>query len=74
MNAPIAISKQTKRAAGFAALVAALLTAGGTLALADHYAQAARDADTYLAGNPPQRAAVAAPSREANNAAVADYS
>lgn len=74
MTSLIALSRQTKRMAAFAALVATMLTTGGTLALAQHYAQTAGDAAVYMAGNPPQRHAAPASNRQANSAQVATLS
>jgi hypothetical protein len=74
MNSLMAISTQTKHMAGFAALVATLLTTGGTLALADHYARTAGDAQVYMAGNPPARQAAPAVRAQPGNGRVAAYS
>lgn len=51
MNSMLTLGKQTKRIAGFAAVVATLFTAGGTLTLAEHYAHAGRAGHDYAAGN-----------------------
>ena len=42
-------NKQTRRIAGFAAVVASLFCIGGTLLLAEHYAQASTEASEQLA-------------------------
>ena len=74
MNSLTTISKQTKRMAGITALVATMFTAGGTLALADHYARTAGDGQAYMAGNPAAQCAAPAVSRQADNGRVAAWS
>jgi hypothetical protein len=71
MNALI-VSKQMKRAAGVAALVATMFTTGGTLALADHYASTGGDARAYIAGGSavPHAAAVLSGQADAGRVAV----
>ncbi len=45
-------NKQTRRIAGFAAVVASLFCIGGTLLLAEHYAQTGTEASEQLAARP----------------------
>jgi hypothetical protein len=72
MNAVTTISKQTRRIAGVAAVVATLFTTGGTLALAEHYAQGGTGAQGYAAANPAvQQAAPAAIGRAQDGRAAA---
>lgn len=74
MNSLTTISKQTKRMAGIAALVATMFTTGGTLALADHYARSAGDAQVFMAGNPAAQCVAPAANRQADNGRVAAWS
>ncbi len=51
MNAMITSSKQTHRIAAVLAVVATLFAVGGTLSLAEHYAQAGVAGAEHLAGS-----------------------
>lgn len=52
MNSAKTVGKQTRCIAAFAAVVATILTMGGTLSLADRYADAGTTESNSLAGNP----------------------
>ena len=43
------VNRQTKRIAGFVAILATVFTVGGTLTLADHYARSSTGGQEYLA-------------------------
>jgi hypothetical protein len=43
------VNIQTKRIAGFVAILATVLICGGTLTLADHYARSSTGGQNYLA-------------------------
>jgi len=45
------LNKQTNRVAGFVAILATVMTCGGTLTLADHYAHAGPVGQNYLAAS-----------------------
>lgn len=51
MNSMMAINKQTKRIAGVVAALGTLLTVGGTLTLAEHYAQTSKFGREYVTCN-----------------------
>lgn len=74
MNSVMAIDRQSKGMAGFAALIATLFITGGTLALADHYAGTAGEGSVYMAHNPAAQHAAPPLSRNADNGRVAAYS
>ena len=74
MNTMIASGRKMKLMAGFAALAATLFSTAGTLALADHYARTAGDAQVRMAGNPALQQAAPALCRSADDVRVADYS
>jgi len=59
MNTVTTTSRQTRSMAGTVAVLATLLTMGGSLILAEHYAQtgASRDASGYYAAEQTRQAA-----------------
>jgi len=65
MNSVITTSKQVKRMAGLAAIVATLFTTVGTLTLADHYAHSGKGGRNYTAGNETVQHAAPTASRHA---------
>jgi hypothetical protein len=71
MNPMSTSGRKMKLMAGFVALAATLFSTAGTLALADHYARTAGDAQIRMAGNP---AAAPALCRSGDDGRVADYS
>jgi hypothetical protein len=46
-------NRQTKRIAGFVAVLATVITFGGTLTLADHYSRSNLGGRDYIAAVPP---------------------
>lgn len=74
MNSMMATGGKTKVMAGLAALAATLFSTAGTLALADHYARTAGDAQIQMAGNPAMGQAAPALCRNTEDGRIADYS
>jgi hypothetical protein len=67
MNSVIVASKQVKRMAGLAAVVATLFVTVGTLTLAEHYAHSGRAGRDYTAGNEAVQHAVPTANRHAQS-------
>lgn len=68
MNSMMAINLQTKRMAGIAAALGTLLTVGGTLTLAEHYARTSVQAREYVTCNSATGSVAPAGNRQAANA------
>jgi hypothetical protein len=67
MNSVITTSKQVKRMAGLAAIVATLFTTVGTLILAEHYAHSGKVGRNDTAGNETVQHAAPTASRHAQS-------
>lgn len=71
MSSMKAVSKQTRRLAGIAAIVGTFFTMGGTLTLAQHYAHTGKNGRDYAVANAAADGAAPATRRYADNARVA---